>query len=199
MAAAIANQRDSAQGEVAISSLNNNEVIVALLQTVNHLSRWLTPVHEWRLLEYSTRRAQPSVKDVLLRMRQTETWVYGYLYAMAAQSNPDLDLLEEPSPAPMQEEADRRAGPLVVMSEFRRLRQSSVSLLRALPDNAWDRDGYSRRSRNWTIRQLAEYLVERDRDHLREIDALLAQSGARDGIAPVSRVRFDEIDDPFPA
>lgn len=197
MAATVTERQDASRGDLDVSTLSNDQLIVELLQTVNHLSRWLTPIHDWRLLEFSTRRAQPSVKDVLLRMRQTETWVYGYLHAMATQSNPDLDKLEQPEPSPTQVEADRRAGPLVVMSEFRRLRQSSASLLRALPDTAWDRDGYSRRTRNWTIRQLGEYLVERDRDHLREIDVILAQTGARDAIAPVSQVRFDQIDDPF--
>jgi hypothetical protein len=83
------------------------------------------------------------------------------------------------------------------MSEFRRVRESTASLLRALPDNAWDREGYSRRERNWTVRELALFLVESDRKTLRDIDRMLDHQGVRRGIASASRVRFEEIERPF--
>src|SRR3712207_8691130 len=54
-----------------------------------------------------------------------------------------------------------------VMSEFRRLRHSTLSLLRNLPDDAWRRTGISRREHDWTIRQLAEHLLAHDYDILR--------------------------------
>jgi hypothetical protein len=85
------------------------------------------------------------------------------------------------------------------MSEFRRVRESSTSLLRALPDNAWERGGYSRTERNWTIRELAEYLARHDREMLQRIDRALSRSGARDGIAAVSQVDFTQIEEPFVA
>jgi hypothetical protein len=197
MSAMVTQARDVEAAERPIASLTNDQLIIELLQTPNHLSRWLTPIHDRTVLEFSPRRAQPSVKDVLLRMRDTETWAYQRMYAIATEINPDLDRLPAVERSPVAEEADRRADALVVMSAFRRVRQSSTSLLRALPDNAWARGGYSRRERNWTIRQLGEYLAERDRESLREIDRLLAQSGARLGIAQVSQVRYDAIDEPF--
>lgn len=197
MAAAVTQQQNALPGELAVAALSNDQLIVELLQTTNHLSRWLTPVHDRTQLEFSPRRSQPSVKDVLLTMRDTETWVYSYLYAIATEINPDLDRVIRPERSAVQQEVDRRADALVVMSEFRRIRQSSASLLRALPDSAWDRGGYSRRERNWTIRQLGEYLVTADREHLREIDRILEVSGARQGIARVSQVGFERIDEPF--
>jgi hypothetical protein len=183
----------------AIQSLSNDAVIIELLQTVNHLSRWLTPIHDRTLLEYSVRRSEPSVKDLLITMRDTETWVYTYMHAIATRNDPDLDSIPPVTPTPLQLAADRQADPLVIMSGFRRVRQSTTSLLRALPDTAWERGGHSRQHRNWTIRELAEHLLASDRGRLNEIDVALERSGARQGIAEVSQVRFAQINQPFPA
>jgi hypothetical protein len=183
----------------SIRALPNDALIIELLQTLNHLSRWLTPVHDRALLEFSPRRSQPSVKDVLLRMRDTESRAYALMYAIATQNDPDLDRVPRVERTPIQVAFDREADPLVVMSEFRRVRQSSGSLLRALPDTAWARSGHSRRERNWTIRELAEFLAGHDIVMLREIDQALIRVGAREGIAEVSQVTFDQIDEVFVA
>jgi hypothetical protein len=180
-----------------IPTLSNDALIITLIQTLNHLSRWLTPVHDRSVLQHAPRRAEPSVKDLLMRMRDTEARVYAYMYAIANQNNPDLDRVPEPRPDPRQQAADRLADPLVTMSEFRRVRESTTSLLRALPDNAWARDGFSRTKRNWTIRELAEYLATHDRAVLREIDQTLVRVGAREGIAAVSQVSYELIHKPF--
>jgi hypothetical protein len=70
-------------------------------------------------------------------------------------------------------------------------------VLRALPDTAWQRDGYSRRDRNWTIRQLAEFLLAHDRDVLARIDRALDLTAARTEIAAVSQVGLAELSEPF--
>lgn len=180
-----------------IGKLSNDALIIELLQTLNHLSRWLTPIHNQTLLEISPRRSEPSVKEHLLSLRDLETWAFSFLYAIATETNPDLDRIARPQRSPLEAELDQRAKPLVVMSEFRRVRESTTSLLRALPDNAWDRSGYSRRERNWSVRELAEFLAANDRKVLREIDRMLDRQGVRRGIATASRVRFDEIEQPF--
>ena len=180
-----------------VPALSNDALIVRLLQTVNHLSRWLTPIHDHTVLEFSPRRSEPSAKDLLLRMRDTETRIYALMFAIASETNPDLDRVPEVERTPLQIAADRAADPLVVMSEFRRVRESSTSLLRALPDTAWQRGGYSRRNRNWTIRELAEFLATHDREMLAELDSVLTRTGARSGIARVSRVSLDRIEEPF--
>jgi hypothetical protein len=181
----------------AIWELSNDALIIRLLQTVNHLSRWLTPIHDRTVLEFSPRRSEPSVKELLLRMRDTETRAYGFMHAIATERNPDLDRIPRVEPSPAQIAVDRSAHPLVIMSEFRRVRESTTSLLRALPDTAWERVGYSRTERNWTVRELAEYLARHDREMLQRIDRVLSRSGARDGIAAVSQVDFAHIEEPF--
>lgn len=180
-----------------IGRLSNDALIVELLQTLNHLSRWLTPIHNQTLLEISPRRSARSVKEHLIGLRDTETMVFSFLHAIVNETNPDLDRVPRPVHTPVQVESDQRAAPLVIMSEFRRVRESTTSLLRALPDNAWDRDGYSRQERNWSVRELAEFLATNDRRSLRDIDRMLDQQGLRRGITSASRVRFDAIDQPF--
>src|SRR5215210_7104275 len=181
----------------SIRDLSNDALIIRLIQTANHLSRWLTPIHDRTVLEFSPRRSEPSVKELLIRMRDTEIRAYGFMNAIASERSPDLDRIPDVEPTPQQILVDRSAHPLVIMSEFRRVRESSTSLLRALPDNAWERGGYSRTQRDWTIRELAEYLANHDREMLQRIDRVLTRSGARDGIAAVSQVEFTRIQEPF--
>jgi hypothetical protein len=181
----------------SIRELSNDALIIQLLQTVNHLSRWLTPIHDPTALEFSSRRSEPSVKELLIRLRDTETRAYGFMNAIANERDPDLDRVPRVEPSPAQTAVDRSAHPLVIMSEFRRVRESSTSLLRALPDTAWERGGYSRTQRNWTIRQLAEFLAGHDREMLQRIDRALSRSSAREGIAAVSQVDYTHIEEPF--
>ena len=177
--------------------LSNDALIIRLKQTLNHLSRWLTPIHDRALLEFSARRSEPSVKDLLIGMRDTEIETYTMMYAIASERNPDLDRIPRVEPSADQIAADRLADPLVIMSSFRRVRESTTSLLRALPDTAWERGGYSRSRRNWTIRELAEFLAGHDREMLAQIDRSLARSGARHGIAGVSQVDYAHLEEPF--
>lgn len=190
-------QQEQEVADSSVRDLPNDALIIRLIQTVNHLSRWLTPIHDRTVLEFSLRRSEPSIKDLLIRMRDTETRAYGYMNAIASERDPDLDRIPRVEPSPGQIAVDRSAHPLVIMSEFRRVRESSTSLLRALPDTAWERGGFSRTHRNWTIRELAEYLSRHDREMLQGIDRTLSRTGARQGIAAVSQVDFTQIEEPF--
>jgi hypothetical protein len=190
-------EQESASANSSVRDLSNDALIISLIQTLNHLSRWLTPIHDRTVLEFSPRRSESSVKELLLRMRDTETRAYGFMNAIATERDPDLDRIPRFEPSPAQIAVDRSANPLVIMSEFRRVRESTTSLLRALPDTAWERGGYSRTQRNWTVRELAEYLAEHDREMLQAIDRVLSRSGARNGIAAVSQVDFRHIEKPF--
>lgn len=180
-----------------VAAMSNDVLIVDLLQTINHLSRWLTPIHDQVRLEWTTRRSQVSVKDLLLELRDNEVRAYSFMNAIATQINPDLDKVPLRQPTQVQRDADARANALVVMSEFRRVRESSASLLRALPDAAWERGGFSRNSRDWTIRQLAESLAVNDWEQLGLIDVALNESGLRKSVAKVSQVSRDGLRVPY--
>jgi hypothetical protein len=183
----------SAEQLQAIRSLDNNALIIRLHFTINHLSRWLSPIHEPGPLVRSRYRGEPTVKDLLLAMRDYEQYIYPKMYVIASQETPDLDTIPDYRPSAAREIADAEHSPIVLMANFRRLRQSTCSLLRNLPDEAWDRKGFSRIHRNATIRQLAEGLAEHDYRYLRAIDQLLTETGAREGLAEIQKAPLDDL------
>lgn len=179
--------------DVKIADLSNDSLIVRLHFTVNHLSRWVTPIHDRARLERSIRRGEPSVKELLIRLRDEELRVFPMIHLIATQTNPDLDKLPVYTRSATQAAQDERLSPLSILAEFRRLRQSTCSHLRSLPDNAWSRVGTSRRTHDWQIRSLAEHLANHDLDVLYDIDLMLDRVGARDGINAAARVHLDEL------
>ncbi len=182
-----------AVGVPAIADLDNDSLVIRLTFTVNHLSRWLTPIHDPIRLMRTVRRGEPSVKDLLLVLRDEELRIFPKLHLTSVKALPDLDKLPEPRRTEQEERQDREARPLEIMAEFRRLRQSTCSLLRSLPDAGWQRVGISRREHDWTIRGLAEHLAAHDLRVLREIDVTLDRVGARVGVSPAARVHLDEL------
>lgn len=176
-----------------LQNLSNDAVVIRLHYTVNHLSRWLTPIHDATKLARSVRRGEPAVKDLLIRMRDEELIVFPKMYLISVQPSPDLDRLPLFTRTRDQIESDVQHSPFVVMAEFRRLRQSTLSLLRNMPNDAWERSGSSRRDHAWTIRQLAEALMAHDYEVLAQIDDALERTGARDGLAAAQRARLPEL------
>jgi hypothetical protein len=176
-----------------VSELDNNALIIRLLYTVNHLSRWLSPVHDESRLQRSPVRDERSPKDIVVAFRDDELAVFPKVHAIAVQNRPNLDRLPPVFRSEADQAWDRQAATFEVMGEFRRLRQSTGSLLRSLPDAAWQRDGLSRQEHDWTIRALAEHLANNDVRLLAELDQALERSGARENIADVSRTRLPEL------
>ena len=66
----------------------------------------------------------------------------------------------------------READPASVLKEHRRRREDLVSLLRALPQGAWQRTGLHPKRGELTIEQLAQVIAEHDDNHFRQIEAL---------------------------
>lgn len=179
--------------DVKISELSNDSLIVRLHFTINHLSRWLTPIHDRGRLERSIRRGEPSVKELLIRLRDEELRTFPKLHLISVNVNPDLDRLPTYERSAEQAAQDARLSVLSILAEFRRLRQSTCSLLRSLPDNAWTRVGTSRREHDWQVRSLAEHLASHDLDVLYDIDLTLDRVGARDGVSQASKAHLDEL------
>lgn len=180
-------------GEVRIADLSNDSVIIRLHFAVNHLSRWLSPIHDADLLNRAVFRGQPSIKELVIQMREEERRVFPMLYLMASESNPDLDRLPVPTISPEQAILDSTHTVLTVQSEFRRLRQSTCSLLRSLTNAGWLRVGTSRKEHDWQIRTLAEELIAHDEKVLTEIDVALDRYGLREGVAEHGRAHLYEL------
>lgn len=176
-----------------IAQMNNNALIVRLMFTVNHLSRWLSPIHDPDRLERSIYRGEPTAKELVIGMRDEEERVFPKLHLIATRTNPDLDTLPVWQPDPAVQEADQRTPTIVLLATFRRLRLSTCSLLRSLPDDAWGLKGISRRERNVTVRELAEHLALHDYRYLRALDETLDQAGAREGLAEIQKTHLDEL------
>ena len=179
--------------DLPIADHDNNSLILRLHMTINHLSRWLTPITEPMPIVQTVRRGEPSVLDLLIDMRDEELLVLAYMHAIVNQINPDLDRIPDPRTTPQQLSSSPDRTWTGVMSDFRRLRQSSCSILRALPDKAWSRVGTSRAEHDWQIRSLAERLAHHDFECLYQIDLALDRSGARNAINSAARVHLDEI------
>lgn len=185
--------RQTTAADVKISELDNDSLIIRLHFTINHLSRWLTPVHDQSLLVRSPRRGEPSVKELVIRLRDEELRVFPKMHLIANQTNPDLDRLPPVVPTAEQIARDQNRTTLGIMAEFRRLRQSTCSLLRALPDSAWTRVGTSRREHDWQLRGLAELLANHDLDVLYEIDIALDRNGAREHVSSAAKAHLDKL------
>ncbi|MDP9362869.1 MAG: hypothetical protein M3Q10_01340 [Chloroflexota bacterium] len=179
--------------DVDIRGLDNDALIIRLHFAVNHLSRWLSPIHNQGRLDRSPTRAEPAAKALVVRLRNEESRVYPQLHAIATRNLPDLDALPPPRRTEVEERFDQTATALELMAEFRRLRQSTCALLRSLPDTAWKRRGISRKEHDWSVRSLAEHLAEHDREVLSTLDRVLTRGGARTDVTSASRVGVDEL------
>lgn len=177
----------------AIRDMDNNALIIRLHFTVHHLSRWLTPVHDRNKLERSRHYGEPTVRDLVVLMRQNEQFIYPRMFVIANENDPDMDQIPQHEPNAYLRMADKDWKTVELMGGFRRLRQSTCGLLRQLPDAAWTRKGYSRVHEDATIRELAEQLAEHDYRVLRAMDFTLWDSGARDGIAEIQTTSLDEL------
>ena len=183
----------TATSGIGISDLSNDAMVIRLQFTINHLSRWLTPIHDPTRLMRTVRRGEPTVKELLLQLRDEELRVFPRLHLMAVQTQPDLDKLPAPQRTEEQEQHDRQSTPLEVMAAFRRYRQSTLSLLRSLPDTAWARTGTSRLEHDWSIRALAEHLARHDYLVLSEMELALDRNGAREGVNSAARAPLADL------
>jgi hypothetical protein len=179
--------------DVPVSQLDNMSLIVRMHNTINHLSRWLTPIHNRELLDRSVFYNEPSVKDLLFELRDEEQRVFPKMFMIANEKDPDLDRIPPAQRSERQLRWDERASALSVMAEFRRLRQSTLSLLRGLPDSAWNRVGTSRKEHDWVLRDLAEALATHDTAVLTRMDQTLDRIGARSDVSPAARAHLDEL------
>lgn len=177
-----------------IRDMGNNALIIRLVFTVNHISRWLTPIHDDDRLDRALYRGEPTAKDLVIRLREYDEWIYPRMYLAAHEPGASYDALEDPRLTPVRHAFDKGDTTTVVLiSGFRRSRQGITALLRALPDNAWDLRGYSAKGIEGSIRSMAEATAMHDYRVLRALDQTLDQTGAREGLAEIQKAHLDEL------
>ncbi|CAN5755415.1 hypothetical protein BH24CHL3_BH24CHL3_07560 [soil metagenome] len=182
---------DELRNRIRIS--DNNALIVRLHFTINHLSRWLTPIHDPNRLERALYRGEPTAKELVIAMRKEEARIFPKMHLISTQSRPNLDNLPVHEQDPETAATDIATPTIVLMAQFRRLRQGTCSLLRSLPDDAWTLKGSSRRDTNASVRELAEHLALHDYRSLRAMDRTLDQVGAREGLAEIQKTHLDDL------
>jgi hypothetical protein len=166
-------------------SIYEQEIILPLTQMENYLSKRITPQRDETRLTRAPQRGEWSVRDILAHLRDNEAVYFAKMYVLAKREWPDLGHAERPGTL----EYDERDLTLTVMSQFRRLRQSTLSLLRELPDDAWRKAGRDIDGTTVTIVELARELVSHDAEHLEQIDAtLIARDALPHGVRPLVHV-----------
>jgi hypothetical protein len=89
---------------------------------------------------------------------------------MAFGEHPAFWMLDNDRAATLLKYAE--SNPAAVLKEFRRLREDTLVLLRALPHAAWRRTGLHPKRGELTLEQLAEVLAGHDESHIGKIRAL---------------------------
>lgn len=151
------------------------QITIRLTQMINYLSKRVTPQRDMSRVDRAPERGAWSVRQIVAHLRDTEARIYPKLFAIANYDFPNLRDL----PSPIVTTDNQEISIFTVMSQYRRLRQSTLSLLRELPDDAWVRAGTDVDNRTVTIKGLAEYLMAHDAKHLAQIDQTLI---ARDAL-----------------
>src|SRR5680860_705760 len=118
---------DELRDRIRIS--DNNALIVRLHFTINHLSRWLTPIHDPNRLERALYRGEPTAKELVIAMREEEARIFPKMHLIATQTRPNLDKLPVWQPDPSTAARDAGSATIVLMAQFRRFRQGTCSLL----------------------------------------------------------------------
>ncbi len=152
----------------------HDRIWITLANTLNQLSERVSPQRDMTRLTRAARRGEWSVREIIAHLRDHEALMFPRIYLIAVDNYPDLRRVATIEAT----EYDRNDSPFMVMSQFRRLRQSTVGLLRELPRDAWQRAGVDLDNARVTIQDLALELIDHDAEHITQIDRTLIERGA---------------------
>jgi hypothetical protein len=162
-----------------------DQIVLALTNTPNWLSKRITPQRDMSKVNRPPERGEWSVRDVLAHLRDNEARYFPKMHLISIAQVPDLRRVQQIGPT----EYDPDDSVFMVMSQFRRIRQSTLSLLRELPTDGWKRVGVDVDNVTVSIRDLAVELVDHDAEHLAQIDSILiARDAMPHGVSPLVAV-----------
>jgi hypothetical protein len=162
-----------------------DQIVLALTNTPNWLSKRITPQRDMSKVNRPPERGEWSVRDVIAHLRDNEARYFPKLHLISIAQVPDLRRVQQIGPT----EYDPDDSVFMVMSQFRRIRQSTLSLLRELPADGWKRVGVDVDNVTVSIRDLAVELVDHDAEHLAQIDSILiARDAMPHGVSPLVAV-----------
>jgi hypothetical protein len=162
-----------------------DQIVLALTNTPNWLSKRITPQRDMSKVNRPAERGGMSVRDIIAQMRDNEARYFPKMHLISIAQVPDLRRVQQVGPT----EYDPNDSVFTVMSQFRRIRQSTLSLLRELPHDAWNRVGVDVDNVTVSIKDLALELIGYDNDSLAHVDAVLIARGALPhGVRPLVAV-----------
>jgi hypothetical protein len=176
--------RPTARGLQGVEHVNDHEqeIIIPLTLMPSWLSKRITPQRDETKLTRAAVRGEWSVREIMAHLRDNEAAYFPKLHLIATTEFPDLR--QRPTAPPLRYSPNDTT--MAVMSQFRRLRQSTLSLLRELPRDAWRRAGIDVDGSTVTERDLALELVRHDAEHLAQLDeTLLARNAMPPGVLPL--------------
>lgn len=158
------------------------QIYLRLFHTLNYISKRVSPQRDETRLSRGPARGEWSVREIIMHLRDHESATYPKLHLMANAVHPDLSRI---GPVYASDYRDDDVT-LTILSQFRRIRISTISLLRELPRDAWERTGVDTDDTIVTIRQVAIELIRHDAEHLAQIDAtLLARNAMPFNVQPI--------------
>lgn len=161
------------------------QIILDLTNTPNWLSKRITPQRDMSKVNRPAARGEWSARDIVAHLRDNEARYFPKMHLISIAQVPDLRRVEQIGPT----EYDPDDSIYTVMSQYRRIRQSTLSLLRELPADGWKRVGVDVDNVTVSIRDLAVELVDHDAEHLAQMDAVLIARGALPyGVRPLVEV-----------
>jgi hypothetical protein len=152
----------------------NERLIVALTQTLNQVTKRISPQRDESRTNRAPERGEWSVREIIAHLRDHEATAFAKLHLMVSSEVPDFRHANLNTGAVY----DPDDSVFIVMSQFRRLRVSTLSLLKDLPRDAWRRSARDVDNRTINVNELAAALVRHDNEHLAQIDAVLIARGA---------------------
>ncbi len=162
-----------------------DEIVLALTNTPNWLSKRISPQRDMTKINRAAERGEWSARDIIAHLRDNEARYFPKMHLISIAQVPDLRRVQQVGPT----EYDPDDSVFTVMSQYRRIRQSTLSLLRELPADAWKRVGVDVDNVTVSIRDLAVELIDHDAEHLAQIDSILIARGALPyGVRPLVEV-----------
>ena len=149
----------------------NQEMIDALIASyreLNHKIRGANIGDEVTVQELE--KGHDSISGILYQMRNRELNASQAIKRMVQ----GLDSPQSDDEATVLTEQQVASGirPHILLSQFGTAREASLSVLRELPDEEWDKEYQTPRGR-MTLRQYVQSLIDRDREQIRRIDEKL--------------------------
>lgn len=116
-----------------------------------------------------------SVTGVLRQMRDRELRASQAMRVMVLGE--DAEESDEAANAVADHLDETADSPIIFLAQFGTAREATLAMIREQPDEVWDREVRTPRG-HMSVKAYVQTLIDRDRERLQQIDALLVKAGA---------------------